>query len=419
VRILALSCGHVAGMVEFLEIGRGSWIGISSDLVHLVSKSQGEVYAIATSDGVYALEVNRIEFRNWGTVFDFAKWFEPGPLANFSLFPSVEELVEVLEPIARTIIEGKKILVCFSGGKDSSVALAVLKKMCDRVGCEVFAAYVHMPYLEPARFVEEAHKVSKVVGVDLLETEPPRKLVKKYLEREGLPYRRYRWCTYLKTRCLKEVAKSIRADLVAVGDRMWENVKRYNRLSSLIRSGRIHKKRTLYPIALLPISDVTKIVNDLGVVHSAYLRGFLRVSCLMCPYKNVLEIAHSGLDSELEDPGLIESVLRREWRTWYRSAGIELEDFLNEALWRFVPRVAKLFHLVKRYAMEKGALLFKRDEVLKLLSQALLRPCERVRIDVEKIINLQLTMNYGRLYIDVLELVGCSDDEQRRERRYC
>ncbi len=397
-------------MVEFVELEHGLWIGVSSDLVYIVSEKLGEVPAVATENGVYRLDECVMEFREENARFEFTKWFEPGPLSNFSIFPSVEELVAAIEPLVRDVVRNRRVVVSFSGGKDSAATLLAMKNLCERIGCEVIAAYIHMPYIEPRSFIDEARRIAKVVGVELVEDEPPRKLVRKYMLVEGLPYRRNRWCTYLKARKLREIARSMNAELMAVGDRMWENVKRFRRLAPMIRNGRIHRKRVLYPVAMLPLSDIITIVSDHGAIHGAYLSGLMRVSCILCPYKSVVEIASYDIDMELEDPGLIESVLMREWRLWYQRVGIDFDTFVKEALWRFVPRVAKMMYIVKQRALRNGELVFKRDELRRFVANAWRTKRRYTRIGLHDVLSLELQFDTSKPYVNVLELLGCPNE---------
>jgi len=334
--------------VELAPIDRGV-LGVSSDVVYARVGGE-EWFGLETRFGVFRWWSTVVEVGRWR--LDLVQWFEPGiPAVYGALYrgsPMIEEVVKVLGPRLR----GRTVVISFSGGKDSVAAAHVVSKICERWGLRAYAVYIHMPYLEPPAFIDEARRVASRLGLDLVVSEPPRRLVRRYLIEEGLPFRRSRWCTYLKTRRLREVARALGARYIVVGDRMWENVKRFRRLRPLVERMTLVKKGIVYPVAWATLLDTVSLARSLGCVHTAYLRGWSRVSCTLCPYKSLHELVNE-LD-RLEDPGLIEHVLRLEWRRWYRDQGIELRDFVEEALWRLAPRPARAMLAAKEVVSERG-----------------------------------------------------------------
>ena len=69
-------------------------------------------------------------------------------------------IVEVLERLKKEYNRYRSVLVAFSGGTDSTLLLALFKKL----GKIVAAATVVLPYL-PSRHVENAKKLAKLIGV--------------------------------------------------------------------------------------------------------------------------------------------------------------------------------------------------------------------------------------------------------------
>ena len=391
-------------MVELVRF-RNEWIGICGDLV-LVVNDRGARMHIATHNGIYELPSQRITIGS--TVFDPSTWFEPGPLANFSIYSDVDDAAKYVTRVLGDRLRGKRIGISFSGGKDSVTLAAVLKKVCEHVGCELYAIYIHMPFIEPVRYVKEVERIAKAVGVELTYGEPPRKIVAKYLIREGLPYRRARWCTYLKTRRLRQVAfNELKCNYVAIGDRIWENLKRFSRLSRLVLQEKLSSKKAIYPIAPATLCDTIGIARSLNALHVAYVEGCLRVSCLMCPYKSVIELSRYSIDNELEDPGFIHWILKREWRKWYADKGIAYEDFVGEALWRFVPKVAKMFLEVKKVSSNESETKYTHDEVRDGIAKFMINPgcCQRLGLEAVETVARVLSEGARPLYINVLELV--------------
>ncbi|NPA97199.1 MAG: phosphoadenosine phosphosulfate reductase family protein [Crenarchaeota archaeon] len=397
-------------MVELIELDR-RWLGICGDVLLIASRERAGFY-IATSRGVYRLRPQVLSAS--GVSFDPMKWFEPGPLANFSIFSSLDEAVDYVAGIIGDKIRGKRIAVSFSGGKDSVALTAVLKEVCDRVGCEIYVIYIHMPFIEPRRFAEEAMRIGKKLGVDVVYGEPPRRLVKMYLVREGLPYRRARWCTYLKTRKLKNIAvNELGCDYIAVGDRIWENLKRFSRLAPVVIRRKLSVKKLLYPIAPATLCDVVNMATSLSAIHVAYREGCIRVSCLLCPYKSIVELSSYSIDKELEDPGLVYSVLKMEWRRWYSDRGIEYSEFAEEALWRFVPSVAKLFLNVKK-AVGREDSEYSCEDIRRGIAMFMTarRRCTRVSIDKVEQIAKVLEALPDVPYIDIPRVASANEDRK-------
>ncbi len=278
--------------------------------------------------------------------FNPENWIEILTLCNFYTIEDVEDIVKIIEKTSRKVLENKKVVLSYSGGKDSTTALIVLKKLNNYINFKLNICYTYMPYLEDVNNIKFIEYVGEKLGVNIEVLSPPKRIVLKFLKKYGLPYRRFRWCTYLKVRPLREFCKKNSIEIYAVGDRATECEKRWQRLSEYILSLKFISKREFRPIYTLTLLDVIKICKKYETVNPQYIEGLTRVSCILCPYKSLPEIYIQNIDN-VEDPGLIETILRREFYKWYSDKGIEYVDFRDYHLWRFVPNIAKMFIKVR------------------------------------------------------------------------
>ncbi len=238
------------------------------------------------------------------------------------------------------LLRGRHVMADFSGGKDSTASLILLAELSERVGFRLTAVYVHMPYLEPPRNIDFAERAAGKLGVRLHVVEADRRRILYYLAREGLPRRGARWCTYLKTRALRDAKKLLSPDYEAKAERMVEAGKRMRRLAEMKRKGTFMEGPTLNLVYDMEVVDVAAVVAGAGLVHPDYMDGVPRVSCKYCPYRSLYELYAQR--SEVEDEGLIEEVA---WRRWHmaHSARVAWEDYWRLHLWRFPPTTSRLF----------------------------------------------------------------------------
>ena len=119
-----------------------------------------------------------------------------------------------------------------------------------------------MPYIDSLKKLNFVDKVSKSLSVDIEIVEPDRTEFWKLLERYGLPYRGFRWCTYRKVRSVRNVKKRIDADLEIVGERIWESYKRFKSLREFIKQKKFIIGGKFRPTFLFTIMDVAKICRN-------------------------------------------------------------------------------------------------------------------------------------------------------------
>ncbi|HIP65587.1 MAG TPA: hypothetical protein EYH08_03565 [Pyrodictium sp.] len=327
-------------IVEDLHGGRRTILWFSSERGAVVDRLlvDGRVYA---PNGLYV---------------DVEQWVEVMPFQPYHSFSDIDSYLQWLVGVVGDVLRGKKVVVGFSGGKDSLVASYILSLASEKLGFKLILVYSHVPFLESEENRGFVEKVANRLGVELVEVEPPKPIFREYMFREGLPYRGTRWCTYLKVRPIREFFKKIGADYLVSGDRLVETLKRFRRLIGAAVKGQIVAGKHLRPTFTWTIMDVVRCVRSLGLVHPDYLRGLPRVSCSWCPYKCLFEFTATQATG-WED--LIEKVLRREYRLWYQQRGISWDEFRERRLWRYTPKAAQAWNAVMNYVeklVEKGEL---------------------------------------------------------------
>ena len=355
------------------------WIdSVGVDVTEFIKKSGG----VLTVDGE-SIVVEEL--------FDSRPWLYARTLS----IETVERYLRFLEPRCRAL-EGKRVVVAFSGGKDSTVAAYIAKLLAERLSYRIEAVYVHIPFLEPPENTIEAERIAKKLGIDLVVLEPPRREVVRELMRSGLPRAGSRICTYLKVAPLRWRCRALEIDYEVVGDRVWEGGRRFDRLFlRTFRYGIFVSSRTGFtPIAPLTLLDVVALCRDLGTVHRLYLEGVQRVACRLCPHKSVYELY--AVKQSLEDPGLIDAALRRDWRARFADLGIDYEDFVRFHLWRFKPRFARAMHRAKLWAeklIDRGVDTVKAEEYVEKLREIWIREVLAPRIDFERVFQVMESMS--------------------------
>ncbi len=252
-----------------------------------------------------------------------------------------DAFVEDLAKALRNSLEGKTLVLGFSGGKDSTALLVLATKLVQYVNAELLPIYVHVPILDTSKNLSFVDYVSKKLGIEIVVVEAKRRDVLSKLRWLGMPRRGFRWCTAFKVVPMRRIVKERNA-IELLGDRVFESLKRLKRLLPIAGKSVVYARK-LHLLAFATFLDIHRIVRRYGLVHPSYLEGSLRVSCTLCPYRTLFEIDLRNHD----DPGLIEELLRRDYSKRF-SRIVDLETFLNLSLWRFDPsRTARILRLVK------------------------------------------------------------------------
>ncbi|MGQ4892388.1 MAG: phosphoadenosine phosphosulfate reductase family protein [Candidatus Njordarchaeia archaeon] len=277
------------------------------------------------------------------------------PMLYARSFSNVYSYVSWLAKQVAGDLSGRRVLLSFSGGKDSLASLIVSLLLLEYVSFDLRIVYVHVPYLDSLDKLKFVDEVSKRLNVEIEVVEADRYIFRKKLERYGMPYRGFRWCTYQKVRPIREIKRKYGIDFEIVGERVWESYKRLLSLREFAKQGKFLIGGKFRPTYFFTLLDVVDICKKFGLVNPEYLKGMTRVSCELCPYKNLFEF--KGTFEKLEDAGFIERIIDKTWKEHY--SWIDKNVFHRKYLWRFsdkiVGKILKLHREVERLgkSMEK------------------------------------------------------------------
>jgi len=175
------------------------------------------------------------------------------------LAPLSIERLRLFEPL-----EG--YVLCYSGGKDSDVLLA----LAIEAGVKFEAVY-HLTTIDPPEVVRHVRSHPEV------EISKPKLSMIHLIRRKGLPSVRRRWC------CQELKEHKYPRRLVLSGVRWAESYKRGQR--EMIEAAKNCKSQTwLHPIIDWKVDDVWGYLRARGVLTcSLYAEGWKRLGCVCCP----------------------------------------------------------------------------------------------------------------------------------------
>jgi len=281
-----------------------------------------------------------------------ASWVLAPPYVHARSIRSIDEYASYLARLVGRDLRGKRVLLGFSGGKDSVAALLVLLALRELINFKLHVLYVHIPFLEPEHNVDFVQHVSARLGVDIDIVEAPRREMKTLLKWKGMPRRGYRFCTVYKAKPMRRLRKEDPNLVEVIGDRLTESPKRFMRLSKAAAARTVLVGRKFRPTYLFTLLDVVSIVREAGLVHPDYLKGLPRVACTLCPYRALYEFGVDPDADMLEASSLTALVYEKMWRKWYGWTSFEV--FRQQRLWRFSALVAKPLLYLKQLLAGEG-----------------------------------------------------------------
>jgi len=211
-------------------------------------------------------------------VLELEKPLESFGLTMRSLLDANREFIEMLEHVSKSFLlrhggDARRVIVPWSGGKDSTAALLLAREVFDNTIAVYIDTGVDFP--ENREYVEE---MASRLGIELIIERAP---VREELERgRALPTHEDRWCTALKIESIVRTVKRLGLSTVIVGDRDAESRSRSLRPFVRVENG----IRYLYPIKIWSTLHVQLFLEYKHVPHNPlYDAGFYRIGCYICP----------------------------------------------------------------------------------------------------------------------------------------
>ncbi len=263
---------------EFLmNVGKLAGHGIPEALVHH-KRAYDVFYVGRTAIGILRREDNRWE--DWEEPQEDVSWEKTVKLSSDPL----EEKVKATINRIRSVLENEpEIVVPWSGGKDSTVVLALLRE----AGIDFTAVHVDtgLEFPETEDYVETLAKKLK------LSFEIVRAPVGEKFKELSWGYLKRRGCTQDKIRTLYDyVRKNFRDPILVNGDRITESKARSFR-PDVYRD----EFRVFSPIKYWSNLDEQIYLELRGVPNNPlYARGFYRVGCKTCPFMDLFEKKIAG-----------------------------------------------------------------------------------------------------------------------------
>jgi len=297
---------------------------------------------------------------------------------------SVEDYIDLLYKSLKDYLKNKKIVVWYSGGKDSTSLLVVILKLSELIRFKPYFVYLHVPYLDGQRNIKFVEKVEKKLSIDIIYDSIEKNKMLDLIKKRGLPFRGYRWCTYhAKIKIMRKIKRSLGVDLEARSERATESQKRFKSLKEYAKQRMFISGTQFKPIYPLTILDVVRICKEYNLIHPDYFLGCTRVSCSLCPYRSILEIKSTF--SDVEDHHFIDSILKEMYEKWYNT--ISLEIYNSYYLWRFSPGLAKEIILLKTAAEKLSTEQILSDNILDMTSWIWKNKIDAPVLGLEKIYN--------------------------------
>lgn len=283
-----------------------------------------------------------------GVRIPIISWTKSMPYIHARTFADFESYVEELAKILKSSIESRNVVLGFSGGKDSTALLIILLELQKYVSFKLHVVYVKLPFIDSPENIKFIDKVSKTLNIDIEILVPKRRDFRSMLQWRGLPKWGDRWCTYYKVKPMRDYMKKLDNPIEAIGDRVLESPKRLSKWVRILEQMKLATERRLMPILTLTLPDIVLILRSRNLVNPLYLKGLPRISCTYCPFKTLYEFS---LNEEVEDPGFIDEIIRRDYRKRYHE--IPFDEFEEHELWRFSPELSKALLKLKHEVLKR------------------------------------------------------------------
>ncbi len=273
---------------------------------------------------VYKIPLEEVPFKEYRVNLEELRKYLRFKYKNLeSYFTDHKELVEHF----RKKFENKRVVIGFTGGKDSVVLALALEKL----GIDFIPVYTHIPYFEELLYFLSKH-IYRRFDVEVIEI--PRETVKDILSK-GPPYVK---CPLraLKMKAVRMFLKKLGLgrNVMVTGERAFESPSRYEKLT----------KRIENPIQFLTDLEAFHIAKAHNLLSKVYLIN-PRASCIPCPrastltwflgYENLMLFDYEGFE-------LLDKALEIDYeRKRKHLEGITKEQFKWLGLHRIRPDLVK------------------------------------------------------------------------------
>ncbi len=203
---------------------------------------------------------------------------EPEKIEVSLMIEKNRAFLEAFEKIIIWFLQEKargKVLVPFSGGKDSLACLILAKKALSEPKALFVETNFDLPQLrEYVESVCDRLKVPLIV-----------KRVNFDIDKNGFPTFENRWCTNLKINTIEEVVREERIDTLIVGDRDGESRMRRMRPEVMEKTFGEREILEVFPLKYLSGGMVQLYILLNGFsLNPFYYQGFYRLGCTICPF---------------------------------------------------------------------------------------------------------------------------------------
>ncbi|NPA69292.1 MAG: phosphoadenosine phosphosulfate reductase family protein [Crenarchaeota archaeon] len=215
-----------------------------------------------------------------------------------------EEICKIILRKAFEISNCDKVIVPWSGGKDSTACLLLaLKTFGKDIVCPIYVDMgleyeLNRLYV---KYVSEILKVDPIVeNVDLSD----------HIDVRGLPTHDSRWCTRLKLKALKRAMSRVSSrPLIVVGDRDTESIYRLKRPFIRVYENVIQ----VAPLKLWSSIMVQYylLLNKIPL-NPLYMLGFYRLGCFICPAYRYYELDLAEKVLKIDDESTFLDLLREQ-----------------------------------------------------------------------------------------------------------
>lgn len=191
---------------------------------------------------------------------------------------------------------GKKVLVSFSGGKDSQCCY----HLCKEAGID-FTAQYSITRFEPPELISFVRSEYP----DVIFRRAYKMSLISEIEKRGLPSRWYRWCCYAKHK------RTEGFDISVIGIRMFESVRRKMRWSTFGRKN--DGSYFVCPVFDWTDRDVWEYLNMIQARHCVlYDCGYKRIGCVCCPLScNLIDVSRYPKFVKMLRVGFLKCIARR------------------------------------------------------------------------------------------------------------